>query len=63
MESLEHFQLAQFPMDWGKIRRGIEKECLRVSPEGSIALSAHPAGLGSALTNPYITTDFSEALL
>ena len=62
-ESLEHFQLAEFPSDWGRVRRGIEKESLRVSPEGSIALSSHPIELGSALTNPYITTDFSEALL
>ncbi len=43
--------------------RGIEKESLRVTPEGSIAHSTHPRALGSALTNPYITTDFSEALL
>lgn len=62
-ESLEHFQLAEFPTNWGKVQRGIEKESLRVSPEGSIALSPHPRELGSALTNPYITTDFSEALL
>ena len=62
-KSLEHFQLAEFPSDWGRVRRGIEKESLRVSPEGNIALSPHPIELGSALTNPYITTDFSEALL
>lgn len=62
-DSLEHFHLAEFPADWGRVRRGIEKESLRVSPEGSIALSPHPVELGSALTNPYITTDFSEALL
>ncbi|VAW53191.1 Glutamate--cysteine ligase [hydrothermal vent metagenome] len=42
---------------------GVEKECLRVSPEGGISPLAHPAALGSALTNPYITTDYSEALL
>ncbi|MCY4264199.1 MAG: glutamate--cysteine ligase, partial [Gammaproteobacteria bacterium] len=45
------------------IRRGIEKESLRVSPEGYISDGPHPAALGSALTNPYITTDFAEALL
>jgi len=38
---------------------GVEKECLRVSPEGGISPLAHPAALGSALTNPYITTDYS----
>jgi len=42
---------------------GVEKECLRVSPSGGISQLAHPASLGSALTNPYITTDYSEALL
>jgi glutamate--cysteine ligase len=43
--------------------RGIEKESLRVDADGSLAQSPHPAGLGSALTNRFITTDFSEALL
>lgn len=42
---------------------GVEKESLRVSPEGGISQLEHPAALGSALTNPYITTDYSEALL
>ena len=42
---------------------GLERECLRVSPDGTIARTPHPAVLGSALTHPYITTDFSEALL
>ena len=43
--------------------KGIEKESLRVSKAGKIAQTVHPHGLGSALTNPYITTDYSEALL
>ncbi|WP_342451207.1 glutamate--cysteine ligase [Piscinibacter koreensis] len=43
------------------IRRGIEKESLRSTHEGSLALTPHPAGLGSALTNPHVTTDFSES--
>ncbi len=42
---------------------GIEKECLRVDNDGSLSQQPHPASLGSALTNPFITTDFSEALL
>ena len=42
---------------------GIEKEGLRVSEDGTIAQTPHPEGLGSALKNPAITTDFSEALL
>ena len=41
---------------------GLEKESLRVAASGGIALTPHPRALGSALTNPYITTDFSEAL-
>ena len=44
-------------------RIGLEKETLRVNREGRIADTPHPAVLGSALTNPYITTDYSEALL
>ncbi|MGE5155228.1 MAG: glutamate--cysteine ligase [Bdellovibrio bacteriovorus] len=44
-------------------RIGIEKEGLRVSPEGRIAATPHPQALGSALTHPHITTDFSEALI
>ncbi len=43
--------------------RGMEKESLRVTPEGYIAATDHPRALGSALTNRYITTDYSEALL
>ncbi|MBL4743157.1 MAG: glutamate--cysteine ligase [Cycloclasticus sp.] len=43
--------------------KGIEKESLRVSAQGKIAQTPHPVELGSALTNPYITTDYSEALL
>ena len=44
-------------------RKGIEKESLRVFPDGSLADTKHPVLLGSALTNAHITTDFSEALL
>ncbi|MGH8478601.1 MAG: glutamate--cysteine ligase [Gammaproteobacteria bacterium] len=44
-------------------RKGIEKECLRVTRTGDIAHTPHPRALGSALTHPDITTDYSEALL
>ena len=44
-------------------KRGIEKECLRITPEGLVAKTMHPVALGSALTNSFITTDYSEALL
>ncbi len=43
--------------------KGIEKESLRLSSSGFIAQTAHPQQLGSALTHPQITTDYSEALL
>jgi glutamate--cysteine ligase len=45
------------------IRRGIEKESLRVQLDGRLAATPHPAALGSALTHPRITTDFSESQL
>ena len=45
------------------IRRGIEKESLRGLPGGGLALTPHPAALGSALTHPHITTDYSESQL
>lgn len=45
------------------IRRGIERETLRMKPDGSLSQQNHPPALGSALTHPLITTDFSEALL
>ena len=44
-------------------RRGIEKESLRVTPDGRLAQTAHPRALGSALTSEHITTDYSEALI
>jgi glutamate--cysteine ligase len=44
-------------------RKGLEKESLRVTPDGRIAQTPHPAALGSALTNDNITTDYSEALI
>ena len=44
-------------------KKGIEKESLRVTGDGRIARSPHPCVLGSALTHPHITTDYSEALL
>ena len=45
------------------IRRGVEKESLRVRTDGMLADTPHPVGLGSALTHPHITTDFSESQL
>ncbi|WP_299585231.1 glutamate--cysteine ligase [uncultured Microbulbifer sp.] len=45
------------------IRRGLEKESLRVANDGTLAQTPHAQTLGSALTHESITTDFSEALL
>lgn len=46
-----------------EILRGLEKESLRITPQGTLAKTPHPLTLGSALTHPKITTDYSEALL
>ena len=43
------------------MKRGIEKESLRVRADGSLATTPHPAALGSALTHPHLTPDFSES--
>jgi glutamate--cysteine ligase len=43
--------------------KGVEKESLRVGPDGQISQRPHPRSLGSALTNESITTDYSEALI
>ncbi len=43
--------------------KGVEKESLRISKDGLISHKPHPKALGSTLTHPYITTDYSEALI
>ncbi|WP_407333221.1 glutamate--cysteine ligase [Enterovibrio sp. 27052020O] len=45
------------------IGRGVEREALRITPEGTLSSAAHPIALGSALTHQWITTDFAEQLL
>ncbi len=45
------------------ICHGIERESLRVTQDARISLTRHPEKLGHPLTHPYITTDYSEALL
>ena len=65
-QSFEHSLAALSDGDAGSIAgglKGVEKEALRIDPGGGLAQTPHPTGLGSALTNRYITTDFSEALL
>jgi glutamate--cysteine ligase len=46
-----------------QLRRGLEKESLRVDRDGYLAQTPHIPALGSALTHPLLTTDYSEALL
>ena len=45
------------------MRRGIEREALRVTPEGQLAQTPHPNALGPTATHGAITTDYSESLL
>jgi glutamate--cysteine ligase len=60
----EYFEaLAAKPTALAGLMRGVEKESLRVAPDGSLSQRPHPPGLGSPLTHPSITTDFSEAQL
>ncbi len=62
----QRLQLIQTPVHLPLLQqglRGIERETLRVDAQGKLMLTAHPLALGSALTNPLITTDYSESLL
>ncbi len=45
------------------LQRGLEKESLRVAVDGTLAQTPHPCAIGSSLTHPSITTDYSESLL
>ena len=60
LEKIEH---ASATPTLRQIRRGVEKESLRVDANGTLSQLPHPPGLGSPLTHPSITTDYSEALL
>jgi len=61
--AIEKIKQAGAGIALARIHRGVEKESLRIHLNGSIAQTAHPQVLGSALTHPHITTDYSEALL
>ncbi len=63
MSTLQARLAALSPQRLKGIRRGIEKESLRAMPEGGLAMTPHPLALGSALTHPHITTDYSESQL
>ena len=60
MSSLQDALQSLDPQRLRGIRRGLEKESLRASGT-HLALTPHPAALGSALTHPHITTDYSES--
>ncbi len=62
-QRLAALQSAGLTGSLASLRRGLEKESLRVARDGSLAETPHPASLGSALTHPHLTTDYSEALL
>jgi len=44
-------------------RLGLEREGLRITPDGRLAPTPHPAAFGAPLTHPHITTDYAEPLL
>lgn len=62
----KHLKLLNFDKEYllfRGIKRGFEKECLRVDNTGTLAKTKHPKSLGSSLMHPMITTDYSEGLL
>lgn len=62
-QRLQIIQQAAIKQSLTGIRRGVERETLRVNGDGSLAIKPHPKALGSALSHEWITTDFSESLL
>ena len=60
---LQALQQAEHHHCLRQIRHGIEKEGLRVTKNSHLPQTCHPEHAGAPLTHPYITTDYSEALL
>lgn len=60
---LEALKSPEFLTALKDIKRGVEREALRINPNGTLSQTPHPLSLGSALTHESITTDFSESLL
>ncbi|MGP8308360.1 glutamate--cysteine ligase [Vibrio sp. YIC-376] len=56
-------KVASNPEVFKQFGRGVERETLRYRQDGHLATTPHPEGVGSAFTNQWITTDFSESLL
>lgn len=63
LKSLEYLQSREGDGALKRIQRGIERECLRITPDGRLAPTTHPIELGKSLTHPHITTDYAEMLL
>ncbi len=64
LATLDQFMATRDSQSAITFHRGVEREALRVSrKDGRISQAAHPKALGSALTHPSITTDYSEALM
>ena len=55
--------IAKNPEVFKQYGRGVERETLRYRLDGHLATTPHPEGLGSAYSNKWVTTDFSESLL
>lgn len=64
-DSIPNFNFPSWiePSHLSGMLRGIERESLRMQSNGYLSQSDHPNTLGSALTHPHITTDYSEALM
>lgn len=45
------------------IRRGLERETLRVTPDAGLSATGHPEAFGAPLTHSWITTDYAESML
>jgi glutamate--cysteine ligase len=63
LNRLESFPHSEFSSVVKGIRKGIEKESLRVNSDARLASTPHPPTLGSPLTHQWVITDFAEAQL
>ena len=63
MERLEWLSAPDMRVLLSNVSHGIEKEGARVTPLYELSQTCHPSSLGKSLTHPYVTTDFSEALI
>jgi glutamate--cysteine ligase len=62
-EYISAFSQNEHLTSFSQFGRGIEREALRVLPQGRLSDREHSELIGSALTHPNITTDYSETLL